>query len=236
MSIRRLFSWFESRLAPFPDDGNGKDVTAPPDTLWKFCWYYSKDALPWLLAMSFLSAVIAVVEVMLFGFLGQVVDWLSVSDREDFIQREGRTLLLMGVLVVFILPLTVLVASLITHQTLLGNFPMAARWRMHRLLLGQSLAFFSDEFAGRITTKVMQTALAVREAVMKLLDILVYVMVYFLTMLALVASADWRLAIPLVIWLCIYISIVGYFVPRLRATAERQADARSQMTLSLIHI
>ena len=221
-----MFSWFESRLAPFPADGHGP----PPKKLAAFCWHYSKDALPWLIAMSLLAALIAVLEVMLFGFLGQLVDWLAASDREGFLEREAGTLTLMGAVVVVILPLSVLLLALIQHQTLLGNFPMAARWRMHRLLLGQSMTFFSDEFAGRIATKVMQTALAVREAVMKLLDILVYVGVYFITMIVLVASADWRLALPLVVWLAVYVGMIFYFVPRLQKTSERQADARSKMT------
>jgi ATP-binding cassette subfamily B multidrug efflux pump len=107
---------------------------------------------------------------------------------------------------------------------------MSARWRMHRLLLGQSMGFFSNEFAGRVAARVMQTALAVRETVMKLLDVFVYVAVYFVTMIAMVASADWRLAIPLAVWLLVYVSLIRYFVPRLKDISEKQADARSMMT------
>ena len=40
---------------------------------------------------------------------------------------------------------------------------MLLRWNFHRLMLGQSMGFYQDEFAGRIATKVMQTALAVRD-------------------------------------------------------------------------
>ena len=221
-----MFSWFEKSLQPFPADR----LEAPPKKLAAFCWHYSKDATPWLVAMALLAALIAILEVMLFGFLGQLVDWLAASEREGFLEREAGTLTMMGLVVVVVLPLSVLLLALIQHQTLLGNFPMAARWRMHRLLLGQSMAFYSDEFAGRIATKVMQTALAVREAVMKLLDILVYVAVYFISMIVLVASADWRLALPLLVWLGVYIAMIFYFVPRLQKTSERQADARSKMT------
>ena len=128
------------------------------------------------------------------------------------------------------LPVAGLLSSLIIHQTLLGNLPMSARWRMHRQLLGQSMSFFADEFAGRISTKMMQTALAVREAVMKLLDILVYVLVYFLSMIVLIASADIRLIVPLLFWLGVYVALSLYFIPRLRDISERQADARSGMT------
>ncbi len=226
MVQRRLFTWFENRLPPFP----GTRAGAPPEKLFDFCWHYSKDAMPWLIALSLLSAVIAVGEVMLFGFLGQLVDWLAASERDGFLDREGGKLLFMAGVLLVGLPLAAALNSLVMHQSLLGNFPMSARWRMHRLLLRQSLSFFADEFAGRVATKVMQTSLAVREAVMKILDILVYVAVYFLTMLILIASADWRLAAPIVVWFFIYAAIIWYCVPRLQKTSERQADARSKMT------
>jgi ATP-binding cassette subfamily B multidrug efflux pump len=113
---------------------------------------------------------------------------------------------------------------------LLGNYPMIARWQMHRYLLRQSMTFFANEFAGRVATKVMQTSLAVRETVMKILDVFVYVVSYFVSMLVVVAAADWRLLAPLVIWIIVYVCIVTYFVPRLRKISKDQADARSMMT------
>jgi len=119
---------------------------------------------------------------------------------------------------------------LVMHQSLLGNYPMAIRWLSHRYLLKQSVSFYQNDFAGRIATKVMQTALSVREAVMKLLDVMVYVLVYFISMLVLVAQSDWRLMIPMLVWLICYIGIQLFFVPKLKRVATEQADARSVMT------
>mgnify|MGYP001184937151 CR=1 FL=1 len=221
-----MFSWFERRLNPYPD----AEPTLPPKGLVAFCWHYSKDAAPWLLAMAVLSAVISVGEVALFGFLGSIVDWLSSASPEGFIAREGSRLAMMAVVVLVVLPLAVFLHSLVIHQTLLGNYPMIARWQMHRQLLRQSLSFFANEFAGRVATKVMQTSLAIREAVMKLLDMFVYVCVYFVAMISMVASADYRLALPLVAWLVIYVGLIAYFVPRLKVVSAEQADARSAMT------
>src|SRR5690606_29324691 len=97
-------------------------------------------------------------------------------------------------------------------------------------LLKQSMTFYQDEFAGRIATKLMQTALAVRDCVIKLIDVLNYVIVYFLGVLFIVGSADWRLATPLVVWLACYLLLLFYFVPRLGKVGQQQADARSLMT------
>jgi len=124
----------------------------------------------------------------------------------------------------------VTIDSVVMHQVLIGNFPMIARFQMHRYLLRHSMSFFANEFAGRIATKVMQTSLAVRETVMKILDVFVYVVTYFISMIVVVASADLRLVAPLLVWLAIYIGIVSYFVPRLRKISAQQADARSMMT------
>ncbi|MGR6468794.1 ABC transporter ATP-binding protein [Rhizobium sp. PAMB 3182] len=221
-----MFAWFEQRLNPYPSE----DPELPPKGLFSFCWHYTKPAAGWLLAMSFFTVLIAVGEVMLFRFLGDIVDWLSNADRTTFLQTEAPKLIGMGAMVLVGLPLIVAAQSVIMHQVLLGNFPMMARWQMHRFLLRHSMTFFANEFAGRVATKVMQTSLAVRETVMKLLDVFVYVMSYFITMIVVVATADWRLTAPLIVWLAIYVCIVAYFVPRLRKISADQADARSMMT------
>ncbi len=180
--------------------------------------------------MSLITALIAAGEVYLFGFLGSIVDWLSSADREGFLAREQGTLIWMGSVLLVGLPAIVALQSFLIHQTLLGNVPMIARWQMHQSLLRQSMEFFASEFAGRVATKVMQTSLSIRECVMKLLDVFVYVGVYFLSMLVLVASSDWKLTLPLLLWLLVYVSLIRYFVPRLKRVSSAQADARSLMT------
>ncbi|MEL6258453.1 MAG: ABC transporter ATP-binding protein, partial [Pseudomonadota bacterium] len=221
-----MFAWFERRLSPFPDTRKG----APPKRLWPFLRHYVRDAFPGLAIMTVLSAAIAIGEVMLFAFLGQIVDWLADADKATFLADKGLLLALMAFGVVVALPLAHLVWGLVVHQGLWANLPMSARWRMHGFLLGQSMAFFANEYAGRVGAKLMQTALAVREVVMKVLDVFVYTGVFFLTMMVLVASADWRLAAPLFVWLLAYAALTAYFVPRLTKVSEAQADARSVMT------
>ncbi len=221
-----MFGYFERRIDPYPPGAPSR----PPRGLVAFCWHYSKDVWPWILAMSVLTGVIAALEVAIYGFLGRLVDWLSAANRETFLGDEGTRLMWMGGLLVVALPLLVLAHSTIIHQVLLGNYPMIARWQMHRYLLRQSINFFSNEFAGRVATKVMQTSLAIREAVMKVTDIFVFVAVFFASMVIMVGGADWRLAMPLVLWVVLYGALIWWFVPRLRHISERQADARSDMT------
>lgn len=221
-----MFKRFESWVEALPDD----EPTKPPTGVYAFCRHYTKGYELPLILMSVLTAMLAMLEVSLFGFMGQLVDWLVKKNPETLFQDEGTTLMLMGGMVIIVMPILVLLHALIMHQTLLGNYPMSIRWLAHRYLLKQSVSFYQDDFAGRIATKVMQTSLAVRETVMKLLDVLVYILVYFTSMLVMIASADLRLVIPMLVWLALYIGLQWYFVPRLKSVSTEQADARSTMT------
>ncbi len=221
-----MLRFFEKLTEPFP----AAEPAQPPHGLWAFCRHYSQGMVLPLLVMASLTALLAMLEVSLFGFMGQLVDWLIEKDPATLWQTEKDTLIRMGLLTAVGIPLLVLLHSAVIHQMILGNFPMAIRWQAHRYLLKQSVSFYQNDFAGRIATKVMQTALAVRETATKLLDVMVYVLVYFGSMLYLVADADFRLVSPLLLWLLCYIGLNIYFVPRLKAVASRQADARSEMT------
>ncbi len=221
-----MFGFFERLVDPYPLEHPAQ----PPEGLYQFCRYYTRGIEPWLVVMALLTASLAIGEAMLYGILGKLVDWLAANDPANFLQEQWPVLVGMGVFVLLFIPTVVLLHSLVVHQTLMGNFPMAVRWLAHRYLLSQSYAFFQDEFSGRIATKVMQTALAVREAVMKMLDVMLFVSVYMVTTTLLVAGADLRLALPLLVWLVMYLSVLRYFVPRLRRVSTLQADARSLMT------
>ena len=221
-----MFKKFEGFTKPFPE----QEPNQPPSGIFAFCRHYTKGFEIPLIIMSIMSTIVAIVEVSLFGAMGNLVDWLSTSNPETFWQENQSELMFYGALLLVVMPILVVVYSLLIHQTLLGNYPMSIRWLAHRYLLKQSLNFYQDDFAGRVATKVMQTSLAVRETVMKTMDVFVYVSVYFTSIVVLLAQADWRLMIPMVIWLCCYIGIQVYFVPKLKSVASEQADARSTMT------
>ncbi|HHX8508447.1 ABC transporter ATP-binding protein/permease [Vibrio diabolicus] len=221
-----MFKRFEGFTEPFPKSTPDQ----PPSGMLAFLRYYTRGYEKPLIIMSLMATIVAVVEVMLFGAMGQLVDWLSTSNPETFLQDNKADLIFYGTLLLVVMPILVIVYSLLVHQTLLGNYPMSIRWLAHRYLLNQSLNFYQDDFAGRVATKVMQTSLAVRETVMKAMDVFVYVTVYFTSMIIMLATADWRLMIPMIVWLLAYIAIQIYFVPKLKDVASAQADARSTMT------
>lgn len=221
-----LFRFFETRVDPYPVG----EPRTPPRQLLAFLLHYSRPVLPLLALMSVFTALVSTAEVVFFSYMGDLVDWLSEADRDNFLAEHGVSLAGMALLIVVGFPLLVLLQSLVTHQSIFGNYPMIGRWLTHRHMLRQSLAFFQDEFSGRVSQKVMQTALAIRETVMKLTGLFVYVVVYFTGALLLMGGAEPWLMLPLVIWLAGYIGIMVVFVPRLRQVSMEQANARAQMT------
>lgn len=221
-----MFKWFESRLDPFPE----AEPNQPPCGFYAFCRHFTRGSEPFLIGIAILMALVAITEVWLFAFLGSIVDWLAVQERENFLANEGIKLIGMGLIVVIGLPTLVWFQSLLTYQTLLGNYPMRIRWLVHRYLIKQSMSYYQDEFPGRVATKLMQTALAVRQVVVSLIEVVNYIGVYFIAMFFILGRADLRLTIPLLLWVIVYGLLLYYFVPRLGEVAKAQADSRSIMT------
>jgi ATP-binding cassette subfamily B multidrug efflux pump len=220
-----VLSWFENLIDPYSD----VPPSTPPKGLLPFLWAGTHGVRRFLLCMTSLTALIAAFEALLFAMLGDIVDWLGRIKPADLFSQERSHLLTLAT-ILLLSPLAVWVQTMLKHQALAGNFPMKLRWNFHRLMLGQSMSFYQDEFAGRVATKVMQTALAVRDTAFILGDILVFVVIYFVTMTAVVGHFDLWLLAPFMSWLVLYVLAIVYFVPRLSRTAKDQADARSLMT------
>ena len=220
-----VFKSFEKLLHAYPE--------AEPDPVPKgfmaFLWACTLGARGYILALALLSALMSAFEALLFAMLGRIVDWLSKTRPGQLWVEQGTTLEVLAGLVLASI-VVVALQTIVKHQTLAINFPMRLRWNFHRLMLGQSMAFYQDEFAGRLTTKVMQTALAVRDTLFVVADVLVAMAVYVATITVLAAAFDVRLVIPFLAWLTLYIAALFYFVPRLGAIGKEQADARSLMT------
>jgi ATP-binding cassette subfamily B multidrug efflux pump len=220
-----IFRKFEGLLQAHPE----AEPVLPPKGFIAFIWACSKGARGYILALALLSAVMSAFEALLFAMLGRIVDWLGTTQPARLWIEQGTTLkVLAGIVVASVI--VVALQTIVKHQTLAINFPMRLRWNFHRLMLGQSMAFYQDEFAGRLTTKVMQTALAVRDTLFVTADVLVAMAVYVATMTVLAGAFDAKLITPFVVWLLFYIGSLWYFVPRLGKIGKAQADARSLMT------
>ncbi len=223
--MNAIFRYFENRLDPYPDD----EIDFSKQGLFAFLWECTKGLRGWLFTFSLLVAVMGIYEAMLFAWVGDLVDWLGVYTPQTLWQAKGTQIFTMLAIMLLSIPIVV-IETLIHYQVIQGVFPMQMRWRFHRSMLDHSMQFYQDEFSGRVSAKVMQTALAVRSVIMTMCDMMTYISVYLLTTGVILLTLDIWLIIPFILWLLMVIGSLAYFVPKLRDASSEQADARSLMT------
>ncbi len=222
---KSLFAFFEKLIPPFSKE----DISEPPKGLIGFIAYFSKGLKLFLLVAGILNSLIALGEALFFACLGFLVDWTSSTAPQSFIDEHGYEILVMLIVAGLILPASMVLHSLLIHQTLSSNYSMQVRWQLHNMLLGQSVSFFNEEFAGSLANKVMQASVAVRTTVMKIIDVFIHLAVYIAAMVLMLVNLDFYLCVPLIIWIVFYTLSLVFFIPRLRRMSKAQSVQRSTM-------
>ncbi|MBS7545773.1 ABC transporter ATP-binding protein [Ancylobacter oerskovii] len=224
--LTRLLVWFENRLDPF----RPMPPARPPEGLWAFYWHFVQQGGPIFVAALAAAFLVAIVEVSLFRYVGQIVDLLQSSSPGAIFADHGGLLLWMAFVVVIARPATQALHDFLVRQSINANFSSLIRWQSYRWVVRQSLAYFQSDFAGRIATRVLQAGPAVRGSVVEVIDALWYVSVYAISAVILFAEADWRLAVPIVGWIALYVLALSYFIPRVRALSKAMSETNSALT------
>lgn len=225
-----MWNFFEKLVKPFPDEA----VIQPPSSFFKFIAFYTKGMWRYIILIAITSAFVAIGEALFFYYLGKFVDVLSQSSPDTFWQEHSDICWQFSALLLLGLPLMILVHNLLLNQTIRVNFPTQIRYRMHRYLLRQSMSFFASDFAGRLVQKLMQTSMGVRDTVLKFFNVIVHMLVYFVTMLGMLAGANIYLMLIMLLWLVIYVLIMCYFIPKLREQSKDNAEKRSIMVGGIV--
>jgi ATP-binding cassette subfamily B multidrug efflux pump len=224
--FRRLLHWGETRIKPFTE----RDVTRPPDGLWAFYWFFIKPLWPFFVMLLIAGCLGSTIEVALMGFVGTIVDKMRThGDPATFVSAHATMLALMAFVALILRPIVSTAHDFIKNQMISAGTTSRIRWQTHRYVLRQSLGFFQNDFAGRVANKIMQTGTSLRESVVQLIDALWYASVQFIGSALLFAVSDWRLTVPLVIWLAAYIVTLRYFVPRIKERSTKSSEARSML-------
>ena len=222
-----MLGWFETRIDPFP----AGEISQPPDRLVAFFWHYLKPVAWAFGLLTVTTLALASLEVLVMAFVGRVVDMMKgATSPTTFFSDHAAELLLMAGLTLIVRPLLSALADLFKQQMIMGPVNIRTRWLAHRYVLRQSLGYFQNDFAGRIATRVVQVGPAVRDVAANTCDVVVWVAVHWIGAFLLFLSADWRLAIPLTIWLAGYVVALFYFVPRIERLSHAMSDARSMLT------
>ena len=222
-----MFRWFETRINAFPEEVPQQ----PPSNLAAFYWHFVRPVWPAFLVLLIVGLAGSLIEVALYAFIGNIVDRMKLAPSpQTFISDNGGLLLLMAFVALILRPLVSTAHDLVKNQMIAGPVNTRVRWQSHRYVLRQSLGFFQNDFAGRVAAKVLQTGHALRESVVQIIDALWFAVVQWGAALMLFADADWRLTLPLLVWLAAYGVTIRFFVPRIRKLSFAASEARSRLT------
>ena len=220
----RLFRFFEQRIRP-----TAAHAAAPPPGLLPFFWHFVRQTRGLFVAMFATGLVVALIDTLIPVFIGRLVALMEATDRAAALQEAMPKLIAMAVLVLVGRPLALLADSLVRNNAVVPGVTSLIRWQSHWHVVRQSWPFFQNDFAGRIANRVMQTGNAVRECVVSCIRAVWYIVVYGVSALLLMAAADWRLAIPKLLWFASYLFFLRHFVPRMRDLAKASSELRSQV-------
>lgn len=220
-----LYRRFEQLIDIFRD----APTAAPPDRVWPFYTYYLKQVWPSFAALLVVGLFAALIEVALFSYLSRIIDLAQGTPNPNFFSDHALELTWMVVVALVLRPIFFGLHDLLVHQTLSPGMTSMIRWQNHSYVLKQSLNFFQNDFAGRIAQRIMQTGNSLRDSAVQAVDALWHVVIYAISALVLFAEADWRLMIPLLVWIAAYIGALYYFVPRVKERSVEASDARSKL-------
>ncbi|MGH6924202.1 MAG: ABC transporter ATP-binding protein [Propylenella sp.] len=218
----RFERWFDP-LKPVP-------VEQPPVALVEFYRYFLRP-IWWLVAATLVvSLIVSVTELLLFAFLGSLVDLMAASDPERFVPDHAWLLALMALVLLVVRPIFTLWSRALVNLSIVPSLTTLVRWRSYRYVIRQSLTYFQNDYAGRISQKVMQTGMALRESVVNAIDSIWYLIVYLIGTIALLASFDWRMLLPLAVWCGLYGVVIVTLVPPVRERAAAVSEANSGLS------
>ncbi|MEA2989694.1 MAG: ATP-binding cassette, subfamily multidrug efflux pump, partial [Alphaproteobacteria bacterium] len=220
-----MFKLFERYLQPTAIP----ERPEPPAGLVAFLWHFAKQAKGLFAALFVVEFFVALTDSAVPWFMGKIVTFVTTIPAERFLIETWPWLVGMLLIVVVARPLVALSRYLITNQAIAAPFTGLIRWQAHFHVVRQSWAFFQNDFAGRISNRVMQTGPAVRSTLTASVTAVWYVLVYGVTALAMTASADGWLTIPILAWFAGYVALLWYFVPRMRDRSKVNSEARSAL-------
>ncbi|MGC0990920.1 ABC transporter ATP-binding protein [Pantoea agglomerans] len=225
-----LYRRFERFINIFHD----APTESPPSTVWSFYLYYLRQVWPSFAALLVVGLASALIEVSLFSYLSRIIDMVNHSTPASLFRDNWPILLWMGAVALILRPIFIALHDMLVHQSISPSMTSMIRWQNHNYVLRQSLNFFQNDFAGRIAQRIMLTGSSLRDSAVQLVDAIWHVLIYAVTSLVLFAGADWRLMIPLILWMVAYSASLRFFVPRVKARSVVSSESRSKLMGTIV--
>ncbi|MDT8853122.1 ABC transporter ATP-binding protein [Pantoea dispersa] len=225
-----LYRRFERFINIFQD----APTDSPPASVWPFYLYYLRQVWPSFVALLIVGLAQALIEVALFSYLSRIIDLVNHTTPATLFSDNWPILLWMAAVALILRPVVIALHDMLVHQSINPSMTSMIRWQHHNYVLRQSLNFFQNDFAGRIAQRIMQTGNSLRDSAVQLVDAIWHVVIYAVTSLVLFAEADWRLMIPLIIWIVAYSLSLRFFVPRVKQRSVVSSEARSKLMGTIV--
>jgi ATP-binding cassette subfamily B multidrug efflux pump len=222
-----MFRFFENLVDPYQPYA---ETDTPPTRLWPFLKDYVrpfKGVFAWTALFSVGNAVL---DVGMIWYLGRLVDLMSGQSPADFLAAHWTEIVIVAVVILFVRPLVAGGSVGLLHNTILTNFGTMMRWRAHRHVLRQPVGWFESDFAGRIANRIMQAPPAAGEAVFQVFDMAAFAAATFIGALLMLADADPRLMVPLLLWVIGYLALMRWTIRRAGPASQASSEARSAVT------
>ena len=220
-----MFQKFENLVDPFARRSND----TPPNALWAYVRTQLAPFRKWLPWMALTGLLVALMESGLVFYSGRLIDLMNDAGPAVFWQTHKVEVIAVALFILFLRPLVITFNHFFLEQTLASNMQEQARWRAHKHMLGQSSNFFQNDFAGRLSNRVMQIGPAIEDNTYMAFEGIWYSLTYVIGATLVLSQIDVRLGIPMVIWLVFYILYVKYIAVRVAVASEKWSDARSMV-------
>ncbi len=221
-----MFRFFENLIDPFQKFHE----ETPPAKLWPYVKSHYGPYYKWMIWMALIGATVAFIETGLIFYTGRVIDLMEITGPESFWSKNGLELLIATLFVLLLRPTIIGISHLFMEQTLVSNLHDQVRYRAHKHMLGQSANFFQNDFAGRLSNRVMQMGQAVEDGTYMVFEAIWYAIAYVIGAMIILSQTDWRLTVPLMIWVVLYGIYTINMAVRVSKASEKWSDARSLLT------
>lgn len=233
--LSSVFNFFENLIDPFKK----KPIyyKTPPTSVIKFYTYYFLQIWKILLTLLIITLAISIIEVISLSYVGKIIDLIQVSNTiENFFRNNKNQLIIMTIVVLIIRPILFGIHDLLVQQTIIPNFATLIRWQNHKSVLQQSIKFFSNDISGKIANRVIQTGAALRDSTVQAIESVWHVFIYLISAILMFLNVDWKLILPLIIWLFLYFYLLYYFVPKIKLRSMFISETRSKLMGHIVDV
>ena len=187
-----------------------------------------------IVASVLVTVFAASIEVWLIQYAGEIVDILASGSPAELWEAEGSGLLTAALVVLLVRPLAQFLRLAVNDISFNCNAATLVRWRAYDHLIRQSVGWFQEDLTGRTSGRLVDIGNHVANSIHTALNTVAFGLVYMIGVVALMARTEIWLAVPLLLWLALYIGVLFWVMPRMINAQHNFQAAKSALVGSVV--